>query len=52
MPAAGEKFEKALSKSAPQAKILQKKALFMKKKINPPRWGGQKNPPPAGGGPN
>ena len=31
MPAAGEYFEKELFKSAPQAKILQKKALFYEK---------------------
>ena len=53
MPAAGENFEKGLSKSAPQAKILQNKGTFMKKFQTPPRWGGtEKAPPPAGGGPN
>ena len=54
MPAAGEIFEKTPSKSAPQAKILQKKALFYESATknfqSPPRWGGDRKIPPPGRG--
>ena len=39
-PAAGENFEKTLSKSAPQAKILHKKYFFLVCRKIPPTGGG------------
>ena len=48
--AAGEIFEKTLSKSAPQAKYLKtKKHFFMNQQKSSPTEGGQKIAPPPGG---